>query len=344
MANIKILIADADEKYILALERRFIDGYEEQCELSVITEQHYLDKLFSLPQSFDIMIVSEDMYSPEFVRHEITNIFILTERHEEASATSELNISKIYKYISAKEIYNEIVSNLSSESAANARKRVTEIISIYSPSGGSGKTTVAFGLCAALAKKYKNPLYLGTDDLQSFGCFMKCPSYIQNGFEKPLLSKSEYIGSIAQSVVKDELFGILPPFPKSLTAMNIGRNEYIYLAEKLKETERYDCIILDCDSAFSKDISKIMSISDRVIILAEHSKTGFYKLERLLENIDCSDNSKFTIVCGKHTDGLSLENNFHFDINIPFYENADNMDYEQWSLLPEIERLALKYI
>lgn len=132
MANIKILIADADEKYILALERRFIDGYEDQCELSVITEQHYLDKLFSLPQSFDIMIVSEDMYSPEFVRHEITNIFILTERHEEASATSELNISKIYKYISAKEIYNEIVSNLSSESAANARKRVTEIISIYS--------------------------------------------------------------------------------------------------------------------------------------------------------------------------------------------------------------------
>ncbi len=344
MSNIKILIADSDENYIMALERRFIDGYDRRCELNIITEQRYLDKLFSLPQSFDIMIINEEMYNPEFVKHEISNIFILTEHPNESSGLFEMNVSKIYKYGSVKEIYNEIVSNLSSESIASARKKGTEIISIYSPSGGSGKTTLAFGLCAALSKKYKKVLYMGIDTLQSFDSFMKSPSYIQSGFEKPMKSKSEYISSIAESVIKDELFSIIPPFPKSLTAMDIGCNEYIYLAEKIKETGKYDCIIIDSDSAFSSDVSKIMSISDNVIILAEYSRIGLHNLDRLLENIDCSDESKFTLVCGKYKKGLVLENNYQFGINIPFADNADDMDYEQWADIPGFDKLALRYI
>lgn len=344
MPNIKILIADNDEKYIMALERRFIDGYDKQCELNIITDQQYLDRLFSFPQSFDIMIVNEEMYNPEFVKHEIANIFVLTEQPENSYGIFEMNVSKIYKYGSAKEIYNEIVCNLSSESAASSIKKGTEIISVYSPSGGSGKTTLAFGLCAALSKKYKKVLYMGIDNLQSFGSFMRSPSYVQSGFEKPMKSKSEYIVSIAESIIKDELFSIIPPFQKSLTAMDIGCGEYIYLAEKLKESGKYDCIIIDGDSTFCSDVSKIMSISDNVIILADYSRIGLYKLDRLLENIDCSDESKFTLVCGKYKENISLETNNRFSINIPFVDNANDLNYEQWLEIPEFDKLALRYI
>jgi ATPase involved in chromosome partitioning-like protein len=344
MPNIKILIADGDEKYIMALERRFIDSYNKQCELYIITEQEYLDRLFSFPQSFDIMIINEEMYNPEFVKHEIANIFVLTERKEDASEESEINVSKIYKYGSAKEIYNEIVSNLSSESVASSIKKGTEIISIYSPSGGSGKTTLAFGLCASLSKKYKKVLYMGIDALQSFGSFMKSPSYIQSGFEKLMKSKSDYIVSIAESIIKDELFSIIPPFQKSLAAMDIGCGEYMYLAEKLKESGKFDYIVIDGDSEFCSDISKIMSISDKVIILADYSRIGLYKLDKLLENIDCSDESKFTMVCGKYKESSDLENNSRFSISIPFIDNADDFNYEQCLEMPEFDKLALRYI
>ncbi|WP_207646274.1 AAA family ATPase [Ruminococcus albus] len=340
----KILIADNDEKYIIALERLFIDGYDRHCSLTAITDMEYIERLFTSPQSFDIMIINEQMFDPQFVKHEIDNIFVLAESNENIGHKPEMNISMIYKYSSAKEIYNAVVSNLSPESAASTRRKSAEIISIYSPSGGSGKTVLSFGLAAALSKKYKKVLYIGMDLLQSFGSFMKNPVFIQSGFETPLKSKSEYIVDVAEPVIVNELFSILPPFSKSLTSMDIGCSEYLYLAEKLKESGNYDNIIIDCDSSFVRDTSKIMSVSDKVIILTDQSRSGFYKLERLLNNIDCSEESKFTFVCGKYRKEYDLANEINFSFIIPYIESADEIGYEKLSDINEIESLAMKFI
>lgn len=345
MADIRILIGDRDKRYIMALERRFIDEYDGNCELYAVTDKLYMSKLFSSPQSFDIMLVSEDLYSPEFIKHEIANIFILTEKQKSTSNEEELNVSMIYKYASVKEICNQVMSNLSSQSAATVRKRGTEIISVYSPSGGSGKTTVSFGLCAALAKKYKKVLYIGIDPLQSFGCFMEEAVYMQPGFEKPLRTKSEYITDIAQKVFKEELFYILPPFERSLTALGIGCDEYIFLVQRLKEAGIFDIIVIDCVSAFNEDISGIMSISDRVAVLAEYSTVGLYKIKKLLDNIDCSDDSKFTLLLTKYRKEIGLDTGeLRFFEKIPFVEDAEDRDYMAWSDIHEIDQLAVRYI
>ncbi len=344
MSIVKILIVDSDEKYIIALERLFIDGYDKHCSLTAITEKDYLDKIFGSPQSFDIMMINEQMFDPQFVKHEIDNIFVLTESNEDLGHRPEMNVSRIYKYSSAKEIYNAVVSNLRPESAASTRRKCAEIISIYSPSGGSGKTVLSFGLAAALSKKYKRVLYIGMDMLQTFGSFMKTPVFIQSGFETPLKSKSEYIVDIAEPVIVNELFSILPPFSKSLTSMDIGCSEYLYLAERIKESGNYDNIIIDCDSSFVRDTSKIMSISDNVIILVDQSRSGLYKLERLLENIDCSEEAKFTFVCGKHKKEYDFTSDINFSFTIPYIESADEIGYEKLSDINEIEKLAMKFI
>lgn len=344
MPNVKILIADSDEKYIMALERLFVDGYDRHCSLTAITEKEYLDKLFASPQSFDIMIVNEQMYNPQFVKHEVANIVVLAETNENLDFQIEMNVSRIYKYSSAKEIYNAIVSNLGPESAASTRRKGAEIISVYSPSGGSGKTVLSFGLAAALSKKYKRVLYIGMDMLQTFGSFMKNPVFIQSGFETPMKTKSEYIVDIADSVIMNELFSILPPFQKSLTSLDIGCGEYLYLVEKIKEAGNYDNIIIDCDSSFIRDTSKIMSLSDKVIVLADQSKSGFYKLDRLIDNIDCSEESKFTFVCGKYKNDSDLKSSVNFSCNIPYIDFADEIGYEKLSDIKEIENLAMRFI
>lgn len=344
MADVRILIAESDEKYIMALERCFIDGFERNCQLSAVTDKAYLDELFRSPQSYDIMIVNEEMFSGEQLKHEIANMIILAEQADNISATSEMNVTKVYKYSSPKEIYNEIVSNITLGSSTSAIRKGSELICVYSPSGGSGKTTFSFGLCAALADRHKRVLYISADRLQSFASFMLNPEFMQNGSEKPLKSKSEYITEVAESVIKEEKFSIFPPFSRSLTAMGISCDEYIYLAEKMRETKKFDFIVFDLDSAFDESVSKAMSISDRSIILAEHSKTGIYKMDRLMETMDCSDDSKFTVICSKFREGSQLENVRQCSMNIPFREDADVMTYEDWAALPEFEKLALKLI
>lgn len=345
MAEIRILIGDSDKRYIMALERRFIDEYDGNCELVAVTEESYMTKLFSTTQSFDIMLVSEELYSKEFLKHEIANIFILTENSDSSSEEEGFNVSVIYKYASVNEIYEQ-VSGICSRSAARGRRRDTEIISVYSPSGGSGKTTLAFALSAALSGKYKKVLYIGTDALQSFGGFMKEPSYLQqDGFENPLRTKSEFIADVVQSVLKEEQFYILPPFERALSQMNIGCDAYIFLARRLKEAGIFDRIVIDCDSAYNEDISGIMSISDRVVVLAEHSKTGFFKLDRLLADLDCSDASKYTLICTKfRTDCKPAVDSYNFFTTIPFVENADEKDYSEWAEQAAIDALAERFV
>lgn len=345
MADIRILIGDTDKRYIMALERRFIDEYDGNCELVAVTGESYMSKLFSTTQSFDIMLVSEGLYSKEFLKHEIANIFILTENSDSSSEEEGFNVSHIYKYASVNEIYEQ-VSAICSRNAARGRRRDTEIISVYSPSGGSGKTTLAFALSAALSDKYKKVLYIGTDALQSFGCFMKEPSYLQqDGFENPLRTKSEFIADVVQSVLKEEKFYILPPFEMPLSSMNIGLDAYIFLARRLKEAGIFDRIVIDCDSSFSEDISGIMSISDKAVVLADHSRTGFFKLGRLLANFDCSDSSKFTLICTKfRIEHEPAADSFDFFTAVPYVENADEKDYSEWAELAGIEALAEKFV
>lgn len=104
----RVVIADTDENYIQSIELKFIEDFFDKVQLEIITDQEYFERLFMTPQSADILIVSEDLYEISLQKHNIKNIFVMTEQHEE-DQTEELNITKIFKYSSIKGIFNEIL-------------------------------------------------------------------------------------------------------------------------------------------------------------------------------------------------------------------------------------------
>ncbi len=61
MANIKIILADTDERYLMPLERKFIDELEDKVDLIVITDRDYLKQYFETPQKLDILIINEEL-------------------------------------------------------------------------------------------------------------------------------------------------------------------------------------------------------------------------------------------------------------------------------------------
>ena len=108
MPRPRVIIADEDSDYIIPLQLKFVKEFFNQIDLEIVTDRQYFLELFSKPQKAEILILSEGLYDSSLQKHNIGCIFVMTEQNEQ-SGTEELNIDKLYKYTSVKEIFNEIV-------------------------------------------------------------------------------------------------------------------------------------------------------------------------------------------------------------------------------------------
>lgn len=164
----KIIIADEEERYVESIQCNFAEEFLYKIELEIITKAEFFEEYFTQPQSAEILIVSEQLYNSTLERHNIKNIFVLTEQRENDDSI-ELNITRLYKYTSFKEILNEIVSRcVGVFNVTTMEKKETQVVVVTSAAGGVGKTTVAMGIAACLDKNHKKVLYINADRLQSF--------------------------------------------------------------------------------------------------------------------------------------------------------------------------------
>ncbi|MFR5740308.1 MAG: hypothetical protein ACLUEC_14180 [Coprococcus sp.] len=125
MRKPRIIIADTDINYILPLQFKFVQEFFEKIDLEIITDQEYFEEMFSTPQTIEILIVSEELYGVTLQKHNLKNIFMMTEQREEEQ-TAELNVTRIFKYTSTKEIFSEIVGkSISVLNIENSEKKRT---------------------------------------------------------------------------------------------------------------------------------------------------------------------------------------------------------------------------
>lgn len=319
-----VVLCDEDERYLVPLELKIAEEFGDKVELIAITEKEYLKFYFSTPQDIDVLIINEALYEEEYEKHNINNVFLLTEE-DEAMNTEDISLKKIYKYTSIKQIFNDIISNMSSKTIKNIsskEKDETQFIMVYSPSGGTGNTVVSMGIAAALSKCNKKVLFISTESIQSFNYYLKNKAYLSNDFARELQSHGEnLLGSLRKSVNK-EIFDYLLPFEKSTNSYNVTLDNYIYLLDALRYSEDYDFVVLDTSSQFSNNKTKLMSLCHKVIMVSMQSEDAAVKLSRMMDNIDCSDRNKFIFICNKYN-----ENKVNYLIKNPDINNIAISEY-----------------
>ena len=259
MAKPRIIIADTDISYIIPLQLKFVEEFFEKIDIEIITDKDYYEQLFSAPQKADILIVSEELYDSSLQRHNIGNIFLMTEQYED-DKTGDLNVNRIFKYTSIKEILNEIIGKSSEALKISAgTKKDTQIILVYSACGGVGKTTVALGISACLTKNYKRVLYINASRLQSFQRMLDNKSFITaSDVYAKLVNPSENIYNDIKHVIRQELFSYLPPFKAALMSLGLKYSVYEKIAVGAKKSTDYDYIIIDADSSFDEEEAKLI--------------------------------------------------------------------------------------
>ena len=298
MARTRIIAADTDANYIMSLQLKFAEEFFEKIDLEIITEESYFEELFSVPQKAEILIVSEDLYNLSLQRHNIDHVFLMTEQYEEGS-TEDLNVNKIYKYTSIKEIFNEIAGkSINVLTGTSKVKKESQILLVYSANGGVGKTTVALGLSACLTYNYKRVLYINASSLQTFQRMMENASPISgNDIYAKLSNASETIYNNMKHVIRKEIFSYLPPFKSTLMSLGVPYSIYEKIAVAAKKSSEYDFVIVDADSAFDNDKASLINVADKVIIVTNQNSASIYATNLLVSNINGISGEKYTFVC-----------------------------------------------
>lgn len=296
----RIILVDSDNNFLSNLEWYFIKQSDEH-DIVTISTQDYLQKFFSNPQTADALVISEEMYFSELEKHNIAHIFTLTENEVE-SGTERLDGSRMSKYTTGiQEMYNIITGILkATNTGIKAKATSTEVIMVYSPIGGVGTTSIAVGLCAFLYKNYKKTLFLSVEALQTFGSFFS-GEYSLDCWQNDMFKAERDDAIISlKEMVRNELCDYLPPFNNPLPSIPLGAEDYIHLINAIRSTKAYEFIVLDCGSEFTKDVSTLMGVADKVVLVYDHEKRTAHKIDCLLNSINYADREKYVFLHNRY--------------------------------------------
>ena len=352
MASPKIIIADNDINYIAPIQLKFIEEFFDKIQLEVITDKEYYDSYFSYPRKVDILIVSENFYDSSVRKHDISHIFVMTEEQEEEN-TAELTVNKIYKYISIKEIFNEI-SGKSSDilNVYVDQNKEPEIILVYSANGGCGKTTIAMGLCSCLTKNYKKVLYINASYIHTFQRLLDNQSPISSSdVYSTLLQNGESIYNDIKHAIRKEAFFYLPPFKTSLLSLGIRFSLFNRIAFEAKKSNDYDYVVVDAASKYDEDIAEILNNSSKVIVVTTQSESSVYSTNILISNLNGVNSEKYIFICNdfdKKRDNALVSQNVKPKFTVSEYvehiEHYDKIKVKDIEKLPGVQKTAFLII
>lgn len=299
MGKPRVVIVDEDYSYIIPLQLKFIEDMFGQIELEVITDQDYFRKFISIPQTIDILVVSESLYTEQLIKQDIRCGFVMRESLDEPKTISRF--TSIYKYTNIKEIFSVILGKTNGLASSNNKaQEEPKLIVVTSAVGGVGKTTVAMGIAATLSKHLKKVLYINVDYLQNFQTYLTNNLPISdNELYMKLIGQEENSFTLIRHLIRREEFDYLPPFKGALLSLGIRHSIGVDIAEQALLSKDYDYVVVDADSTFDVEKMELLTKSDKTVFVVTQTDASVRAMSRFLDNISIKDKEKTMFVCNQ---------------------------------------------
>lgn len=265
--KIKLLIATADNDYAEYLSNILSEKYSNTFEVSVCSSLERLRDLLAI-NKFDTALLESDFISTVPL-NSISLPLILV---GESGVISDSQLKKVRKYQRISSIvgnvlenYSEIDKNINSFGTNKAH-----IIAVWSPSGGSGKTTVALAYAAHKISGGKQAMYLNLENFSSTSAyFQENGKSISKVFEKLDTNVHMFLMGIRQ---QDKGSGITyfcgPENYDDINILTVNDIETLIDACAIEVDE----LVIDLSSQCDEKVQKIFDLVDAVLIICDSSK------------------------------------------------------------------------
>lgn len=335
MHRLKVILADPDSLYVDRLSDYINSSFVSRIKLVSCTRkvilEHYLQASFD---EYDILLINRGFFDEESEIYKKTKFkILLTEEKDNPVAGNDC----LYKYQTGDSLVKQILDlyyNSNDVRVTTAGCKLTQIISVFSPAGGVGKTSVALGLATYLSQSGKNIFVLSFESLNSISCAFRSSG--SDGFTKVLLSLSDNAQLIPARVEmykskgQDPAISYFEPAGCFLEISELAIDDLLLLLTKIKNEGKYDAVVVDLDPMADKKLVSVLGHSDKVVLVSSNDEVGQYKIFTFLEHlrkIELDDGreilSKLTHVANKYHENEYFDETYGItsSCQIPFVQN-----------------------
>lgn len=283
MKKIRIVIADHEKSYIESLSNYLRSSDEATRFISTyFTSKTALQQFLSSNEVVDVMLISPALYDKSLHIPKETSLIFLDDNEMKEQDTHR---QSVYRY----QRLNQLISNIlaiyydNNQQAGKllARSKQTEVLTVYSPLGGTGKSTVAANLSKQLAQNNLKVFYLNLE------LFNSTSIYFQSEEDNPSLqifyfvkSESPQLLSKIESLKKYDAYSKVSYFDIAISAdelLEISEDDVKRLINGIVGTGTYDYIVVDLDSSLHERNIAALKECDRIIWPITNDEQSYLK-------------------------------------------------------------------
>lgn len=296
--KIQLLIAVRDLDYMEHLSQVLSEKYEDTFELSICSSVDHLEDM-TRQRRFDVALLDAGLEHSVNLQSVKMPLLLWSDAAEYSQQTAGVKRIRKYQRISAMvsqilELYSEI-----SDQGVGMDSERTHICVVWSPAGGSGKTTVALAYAAQQATKGKRTVYLNLEP------FSSSPVYFQQsgkGLSSVFGKLDGNVEMLLQSIRQvDSASGIFyycrPDNYDDIGVLN--EDEIVMLAKAC--SHGVEELIVDLGSVFDQRIYALLDLAETVLLVTDTAQSSQIKLDqfRSQHNVYEKIQSKLTIVANR---------------------------------------------
>lgn len=293
MERLNLIIFDYDNEYVEALSNLFNKRYYKYFRITGINDYKQLEDIISAAKKVDILLVNEGLSNRVSSLKFIKNIIYLCEN----KTNQDVDEGKVYKYQSCSSIYNSIkriYKSINKNVDFEEDDDESYLITVSSPIGGVGKTSIAMGIVNKMVSNGKKVLYINLEEINAMSIFFDIKKNYKNISDLfyNVNENQENVKSIINSIVNKSENGIwyINPPNSTLDLAELTSNNFIKSINCLKMLTDFDYIIADLGSAFNTIYSSLLQIADKNLLIIQQSNVGIEKISSLLNQIERTDN------------------------------------------------------
>jgi len=320
MTRLKLIIADTDETYVESIVEYIMQNHSQQFQVNSFTDKQCLiDYLSNEGNSVDVLLIESSLYSDDIPRQNVANVILLGEEKPEGTEDGFYAISKYQqgdKILS--DIFNIYAQKGDGEQLSVTGDKKTKLVAVYSPIGGSGKTTVATSCAIQFAQRRHKVFYLNLEDFQSTPLFCNCKS--EHTLSNILYYLKDNCSNLPLRIEGAKLFDTeynlyyFAPPESLLDLQDTKPEEMQKLLGEFRRMGQFDVVFVDMSSSFDDRNIAILEACDEILLVIPQDAVSDIKIELFSKEmtilkerrgIDFVD--KINMVLNKYNSYMALE-------------------------------------
>ncbi len=295
--NILLAIADSNKEYLTKISEE-LQGYSD-LTIYVYTSADTLEAAMK-EEAFDVVMFDPDMSESKLNFSKVKlPICLYSEEAENTSLYKEC--THISKYQRISKIYKDMIRAYAEKAGYSYdadHSGKMSIVSVYSPLGGSGKTTAALAIASQAVKKGRRALFLSLEPL--------CSADILNPYQEPgiiALTEAAVDTNVnfelkMKGLMKQGINGIyyVEGFEHLADYKAVSGEEIEEVIKKIQQSGVCDYLIVDLDSSLGTIENAVMKLSDKIIVTEKPGELCSMKMQLFLRQGIVNEHKKKMIL------------------------------------------------